>query len=163
MSSAGTAAAAAAVVSDAAAAGLTVATAESLTAGLVAAELGSVPGASAVLLGGIVAYANSVKKKVLGVDGELLATAGSVDAEVARQMAAGARRVLSADFGVATTGAAGPEPHDGKPVGCVFIAVAAPGQVLVEEFFFSGDRAAIRRQACDEALILLARAVANRP
>ncbi|WAP51019.1 CinA family protein [Arthrobacter sp. ATA002] len=150
------------VVSAAAAAGLTVATAESLTAGLVAAELGAVPGASAVLLGGVVAYANTVKKNVLGVDGGLLAAAGSVDAEVARQMACGARRVLAADIGVATTGAAGPEPHDGKPVGCVFIAVAAPEQTLVREFSFSGDRAAIRRQACDEALVLLAGVLADR-
>jgi nicotinamide-nucleotide amidase len=152
-----------AVVSAAAAAGMTLATAESLTAGLVAAGLGSVPGASAVLLGGVIAYANIVKKNVLGVDGGLLATAGSVDAEVARQMAAGARRVLGADIGVATTGAAGPEPHDGKPVGCVFIAVAAPDHTLVREFSFSGDRAAIRGQACDEALILLARVLADRP
>ena len=154
---------AAAVVSAAAAAGLTVATAESLTAGLVAAGLGAGPGASAVLLGGVVAYANNVKKKVLGVDGALLASAGSVDAEVARQMAAGARRVLGADIGVATTGAAGPEPHDGKPVGCVFIAVAAPDQTVVREFSFSGDRAAIRGQACNEALILLAGVLADRP
>ena len=151
-----------AVVAAAAAAGLTVATAESLTAGLVAAGLGAVPGASAVLLGGVVAYANFVKKKVLGVDGGLLATAGSVDAEVARQMADGVRRVLEADIGVATTGAAGPEPHDGKPVGCVFIAVAAPEQTLVREFSFSGDRAAIRGQACDEALIMLSRVLADR-
>ena len=161
MSSAGTADAPA-VVADAAAAGLTVATAESLTAGLVAAGLGAVPGASAVLLGGVVAYANYVKKKVLGVDGNLLATAGSVDAEVAKQMAEGAQRVLGADIGVATTGAAGPEPHDGKPVGCVFIAVAAPERTTVREFFFSGDRAAIRGQACDEALSMLARVLRDR-
>ena len=154
---------ASAVVSAAAATGLTVATAESLTAGLVAAGLGAVPGASAVLLGGVVAYANSVKKKVLGVDGDLLATAGSVDAEVARQMAVGVRRVMGADIGVSTTGAAGPEPHDGKPVGCVFIAVAAPNQTVVREFSFSGDRAAIRGQACNEALILLAEVLADRP
>lgn len=151
------------VVRAAAAAGLTLATAESLTAGMLAAELGAVPGVSAVLQGGVVAYANSVKKKVLGVDGGLLEAAGSVDAEVARQMAAGARRVLAADVGISTTGVAGPEPHDGKPVGCVFIAVAAPEQTQVREFFFSGDRAAIRQQACDEALILLVRVLADRP
>lgn len=139
------------------------ATAESLTAGMVAAELGAVPGASAVLLGGVVAYANSVKKNVLGVDGELLAAAGSVDAEVARQMAAGVRRLLAADIGLATTGVAGPDAHDGKPVGCVFIAVAAPEQTLVREFSFSGDRAAIRRQTCSEALLLLAGVLAERP
>lgn len=115
-----------------------------------------------MLLGGVVAYANFVKKKVLGVDGDLLATAGSVDAEVAKQMAEGAQRVLGADIGVATTGAAGPERHDGKPVGCVFIAVAAPERTTVREFFFSGDRAAIRGQACDEALSMLARVLRDR-
>ena len=158
---AGPAADAAAVVRAASAAGLTLATAESLTAGLVAAELGAVPGVSAVLAGGVVAYSNSVKKKVLGVDGGLLAAAGSVDAEVARQMAAGARAVLGTDIGVSTTGAAGPEPHDGKAVGCVFIAVVSAQQTLVREYLFSGDRAAIRRQACDEALVLLARMLAE--
>ena len=151
-----------AVVAAAAAAGLTVATAESLTAGLVAAGLGAVPGASAVLLGGVVAYANFVKKKVLGVNADLLATAGSVDADVASQMAEGARRVLGADLGVATTGVAGPEPHDGKPVGCVFIAVAASDRTVVREFSFSGDREAIRGQARDEALIMLSRVLADR-
>ncbi|WP_354180468.1 CinA family protein [Arthrobacter sp. UYP6] len=160
MADAGTAAA---VVGAAQTAGLTLATAESLTAGMVAAELGAVPGVSAVLAGGIIAYSNSVKKKVLGVDGDLLATAGSVDAGVARQMAEGARRVLETDLGVSTTGAAGPEPHDGKAVGCVFIAVASREETFVREFLFSGDRTAIRRQACDEALVLLARALAEHP
>jgi len=154
---------AAAVVHAAAAAGLTLATAESLTAGMVAAELGTVPGASAVLAGGVVAYSNFVKKKVLGVDAGLLDAAGSVDAEVARQMADGVRRVLETDLGVSTTGVAGPEPHDGKPVGCVFIAAVSANRSLVSEFSFSGDRAAIRGQARDEALLLLARLLAERP
>ena len=152
---------AAEVVRAAVAAGLTLATAESLTAGMLAAELGTVPGVSAVLQGGVVAYANSVKKKVLGVDGGLLETAGSVDAEVAKQMAAGVRRLLAADIGISTTGVAGPQPHDGKPVGCVFIAVAGPEQTMVREFLFTGDRAAIRRSACDEALLMVARALAD--
>ncbi|MFJ7748379.1 CinA family protein [Arthrobacter sp. NPDC097144] len=154
---------AAAVVSAASDAGLTVATAESLTAGMVAAELGAVPGVSAVLAGAVVAYSNFVKKKVLGVDADLLASAGSVDARVAGQMAEGVRRLLETDLGVSTTGAAGPEPHDGKAVGCVFIAVASPQGTLVEEYSFSGDRAAIRRQACDEALVLLGRVLAEHP
>ena len=154
---------AAAVVRAASAAGLTLATAESLTAGMVAAELGTVPGVSEVLAGGVVAYSNFVKKKVLGVDADLLAAAGSVDGEVARQMADGVRRVLETDLGVSTTGVAGPEPHDGKAVGCVFIAAVSAERSLVREFSFSGDREAIRRQACDEALVLLARLLPDRP
>lgn len=110
-------------------AGLTVATAESLTAGLVAARLADVPGASAALQGGVVAYQNHVKSGLLGVDAGLLTARGAVDAEVARQMACGARRAAGADVGVATTGVAGPEPHQGKPVGTVFVGVAVPAEL----------------------------------
>jgi len=148
------------VIAAAAAARTRIAAAESLTAGMVAAELGTVPGASAVLQGGVVAYQNSVKEQVLGVDGALLQSAGSVDARVAEQMAAGVRRLLKADIGISTTGVAGPEPHDGKPVGTVFIGVAAgAGSTSREfhvEFHFAGDRASIRSQACAAALDLLA-------
>lgn len=140
------------LVARAIAAGRTVATAESLTAGLVAAELASVPGASAVLQGGIVAYQNSVKERLLGVDARLLATRGSVDGDVARQMAAGARRALGADIGVATTGAAGPEPHDGKPVGTVFIGIATAESGYFIGLRLDGDRDAVRRQCCAAAL-----------
>ena len=136
-------------------AGLTVATAESLTAGMVAAALADVPGASAVLLGGVVAYSNRIKASLLGVSAELLEEAGSVDAQVARQMAAGARRRLHADIAVSTTGAAGPEPHDGKPVGTVFIGLADASGSLSRGFRFTGDRAEIRRQACSQALAML--------
>ncbi|MEB7505946.1 nicotinamide-nucleotide amidohydrolase family protein [Arthrobacter koreensis] len=144
------------VVRAAAAAGMRIASAESLTAGMVAAELGTVPGASAVLQGGVVAYQNSVKEQVLGVSGTLLAAAGSVDGRVAEEMAAGVRRLLNADFGVSTTGVAGPEPHDGEPVGTVFIGVAGPAGTRSREFRFTGDRASIRLQACAAALDLLA-------
>lgn len=106
--------------------GQTVAAAESLTGGLVAAELTAVPGASRTVRGSVTAYATAVKHGVLGVDGALLEERGAVDAEVARQMAAGARRVLGADWGVATTGVAGPDPQDGQPVGRVYVAVAGP-------------------------------------
>lgn len=102
----------------------TVATAESLTGGLVCAALTSVPGASEVVRGSVVAYATEVKAGVLGVDAELLAAGGAVQEEVARQMAVGVCRLLGADIGVATTGVAGPDPQDGQPVGTVFIAVA---------------------------------------
>ena len=135
--------------------GLTAATAESLTAGLVAATLADVPGASAMLRGGIVSYANEVKSGLLGVSERLLAEAGSVDLEVARQMAIGAREACGADFGVSTTGAAGAEPHDGKPVGTGFVGLAGPGGSEVREYRFAGTRAEIRSAARDAALAAL--------
>ena len=144
------------IIRNAADAGMRVATAESLTAGMVAAELGSVAGASAVLQGGVVAYQNTVKEHVLGVDGTLLASAGSVDARVAEEMAAGVRTLLNADYGVSTTGVAGPDPHDGKEVGTVFIGLAGAGGVISRGFTFRGDRGSIRSQACAAALELLA-------
>ncbi|GAA2522971.1 nicotinamide-nucleotide amidase [Rarobacter incanus] len=104
---------------------LTVAAAESLTGGLVAAALVAVPGASHVFRGGVVAYATDLKHSVLGVDAELLANRGPVDAEVARQMAVGVAKLMGADIGISTTGAAGPEPQDGHAPGEVYIAVAA--------------------------------------
>ncbi|RCG26970.1 nicotinamide-nucleotide amidohydrolase family protein [Streptomyces diacarni] len=107
--------------------GQTLAVAESLTGGLVAAELTAVPGASRAFLGSVTAYAAALKRDVLGVDGALLEERGAVDPEVARQMAQGVRTALGADWGVATTGVAGPEPQDGQPVGTVYVAVAGPG------------------------------------
>lgn len=95
--------------------GETLAVAESLTGGLVAAEFTSVPGASHSFRGSVTAYATPLKSEVLGVDPALLASRGAVDPEVASQMAAGVRRVLGADWGLATTGVAGPEPQDGRP------------------------------------------------
>ncbi|MGW7067996.1 CinA family protein [Streptomyces sp. NPDC054855] len=106
--------------------GETLAVAESLTGGLVAAEVTAVPGASRVFRGSVTAYATELKHEVLGVDGTLLAERGAVDAEVALQMAAGVRKVMGADWGIATTGVAGPEPQDGQAVGTVFVAVAGP-------------------------------------
>jgi nicotinamide-nucleotide amidase len=135
--------------------GQTVACAESLTGGLVCAALTDVPGASAVVRGAVVSYATDVKAAVLGVDAELLARTGAVDAEVARQMAQGVCRVLGSDWGVATTGVAGPDPQDGAAVGTVFVAVAGPGGSRVAEGQFDGDRAAIRAAAVTAALALL--------
>ncbi|GAA2168499.1 nicotinamide-nucleotide amidohydrolase family protein [Pedococcus bigeumensis] len=140
-------------------AGRTVATAESLTGGLVCAALTDVPGASAVVRGAVVAYATGLKAQVLGVDPDLLATGGAVQAEVARQMATGVCRVLDAEVGVATTGVAGPDPQDGRAVGTVFVAVAAQGQVLVRELALAGDRATIRARTVDAALGLLLEAL----
>ena len=100
--------------------GLTIATAESLTGGDVGGTICTVAGASEYYRGGVISYASAVKASVLGVNEELLAKNGSVDPEVARQMAQGTARICGADYGVSTTGVAGPEPHDGKPVGTVF-------------------------------------------
>ncbi|HRA27838.1 nicotinamide-nucleotide amidohydrolase family protein, partial [Ornithinibacter sp.] len=101
--------------------GLTVATAESLTGGLVCAALTSVPGASSVVRGGVVAYASEVKATVVGVDAGVLAREGAVSAAVAGELAARVRAVMGCDVGVSTTGVAGPDPADGRPPGTVFI------------------------------------------
>ena len=135
--------------------GLSIACAESLTGGLVCAALTDVPGASAVVRGSVVAYATDVKADVLGVDADLLASGGAVQAEVARQMAQGVCQVLGAEVGVATTGVAGPDPQDGQPVGTVFVAVACGDVVQVRRLALEGDRWAIRR-ACVEAALDLA-------
>ncbi len=154
-----TAASAADLVGMLTASGLTIATAESLTGGLVAAALTDVPGASVPFAGSVVSYATRVKAEVLGVDPVLLAERGAVDAEVARQMALGVCRVLGTDVGVATTGVAGPEPQDGHPVGTVFVAVAGPrhGAVLVQSLQLRGDRASIRTTTVAAALDLTRR------
>jgi nicotinamide-nucleotide amidase len=139
----------------------TVATAESLTAGMVSAVLADTPGASGMLQGGVVAYQNSVKENLLGVSAELLADVGSVDGGVAAAMAAGARTALGADIGISTTGVAGPEAHDGKPVGTVYIGVATAAGATGFEYLFSGSRAEIRGQACGAALERLLEALAS--
>ncbi|MEV0495485.1 CinA family protein [Streptomyces atratus] len=136
--------------------GETLAVAESLTGGLVAAELTSVPGASRSFRGSVTAYATPLKRDVLTVDGALLAARGAVDPEVARQMAIGVRRLLGADWGVATTGVAGPDAQDGKPVGTVYVAVAGPdGVEKVAALRLNGDRADIRRESVRSLLELL--------
>jgi nicotinamide-nucleotide amidase len=132
--------------------GLTVATAESLTAGMVAAVLADTPGASGMLQGGVVAYANSVKASILGVSRELLDAAGSVDGQVAAAMAAGARTACGTDVAVATTGVAGPEAHDGKDVGTVFIGLATAEGATSFAYHFEGSRQEIRALACGAAL-----------
>jgi nicotinamide-nucleotide amidase len=141
--------------------GVTVATAESLTAGMVSAVLADTAGASGMLQGGIVAYQNSVKMEVLGVSPELLEAVGSVDGDVAAAMAAGARRLCGSDVGVATTGVAGPEDHDGKAVGTVYIGIATSEGSGSFEYGFTGSRADIRGQACGAALERLLAALAS--
>ncbi|MFE2289447.1 CinA family protein [Streptomyces sp. NPDC059443] len=134
----------------------TVAVAESLTGGMVAAELTAVPGASRSFRGSVTAYATELKHQVLGVDAELLAAEGAVNAQVAEEMAAGVRRVLGASWGIATTGVAGPEPQDGQPVGTVFVAVAGPRGRKTARLRLKGSREEIRRESARTVLKLLA-------
>jgi len=133
----------------------TVAVAESLTAGLVAAELASVPGASRALRGSVTAYATELKRELLDVDAVLLAEHGAVDPRVARQMAEGVRRRLHADWGLATTGVAGPDPQDGRPPGTVFVAVAGPERTEVRPLRLAGGRESVRRGSVEAVLELL--------
>ena len=136
--------------------GLTLATAESCTGGLVAARLTSVPGSSDVLLGGVVAYANSVKEDELGVPSGLIEEHGAVSAEVAAAMARGARERLGADVAVSVTGIAGPDggtPE--KPVGLVYVHAEGPGGRAARELDLPGDRAAIRARSVVVALHLV--------
>lgn len=141
-------------------AGLSVATAESLTGGGLCAELTSVAGSSAVVRGGVVCYATDLKAQLAGVPTELLAERGPVDSETAAAMAAGVRERLHADIGVATTGVAGPDPQDGHPVGEVYIAACLPGRIGVQPsvrtLALTGDRDEIRRQTVRAAISLIA-------
>ena len=133
---------------------LTLAAAESLTGGLVVAALVSVPGASAVVRGGVVAYATELKHELLGVDAALLAAGGPVQAAVAEQMAVGVRARLGADLGLATTGVAGPDPQDGHPPGEVWIARASSTGVRSLRLELGGDRATVRRETVEAVLEL---------
>jgi nicotinamide-nucleotide amidase len=131
---------------------LTLATAESLTGGAVAAAIVGVAGASAVYRGGVVAYASDLKREWLDVPDELLADRGPVHPAVALAMAAGARRRAGADVGLATTGVAGPGPADGIPAGTVHVAVSDVTGGRVSSWSLSGDRAAVRAGAVEAVL-----------
>jgi nicotinamide-nucleotide amidase len=135
--------------------GQTLAVAESLTGGLLAATLVDVPGASRAFRGGFVVYATDLKHRLAGVPEELLAERGPVDPDVAVALAAGAQRACAADWGLGTTGVAGPEPQGGVAVGTVYVACAGP-RSQVRLLRLAGDRAAIRRGAVDAVLDLLA-------
>jgi nicotinamide-nucleotide amidase len=138
--------------------GLTLATAESCTGGLVAERLTSVPGASDVFLGAVVAYADAVKERELGVPAALLERHGAVSEEAARAMARGARERLGADVAVAVTGIAGPDGGSAeKPVGLVHVAAAGPDGEDAVRTSYPGDREAIRRRAAVTALHLVRR------
>lgn len=146
--------------------GETLAVAESLTGGLVAAEITATPGASKVFRGSVTAYATELKHELLGVDATLLAARGAVDPQVAAQMAAGVRKALGADWGIATTGVAGPDEQDGKPVGTVHVAVdgGSPehsGGGKVSSLRLNGDRAEIRMESVRSVLALLLKELAG--
>jgi nicotinamide-nucleotide amidase len=146
---------AAAVISTLISRGQTVAVAESLTGGLVAAALTSVPGSSAAFRGGVVAYATALKTALLGVPAALLAECGPVHPQVAAAMASGVRARLDATYGLATTGVAGPGPADGRPAGTVFVAVAGPGRPALAGLELAGDRWQVRAASVRGVLSLL--------
>lgn len=140
--------------------GLTIAVAESLTGGLLVAELIATPGASGSVLGGVVAYSTELKHTLLGVDARLLAEHGPVHPEVAAAMAQGVRTRLAvagrpADIGISTTGVAGPDPQDGHPVGTVHLGFALGDRIEVRSLVLTGDRQQIRRAAVSESLRVL--------
>ncbi len=139
--------------------GGTVATAESLTAGLLAATIAGVPGASVVLRGGVIVYATDLKHRLAGVSEDTLATDGPVAAGTAEQLAVGARTVCGADWGIGLTGVAGPDPQNGCPVGTVFLGLSGPEGTEVVRLQLAGDRWTIRMSAVRTAVAELLRRV----
>lgn len=138
----------------------TIACAESLTAGLVSARIADVPGASAVLRGGVVAYDPDIKVDLLGLDAEVVARA-VVSEEVSLGLARAARHLLQADVGIGTTGVAGPQGHGGEPVGSVWIAVSTPLADRTRHLQLSGTRAQIREATVQACLDLAADTVSG--
>jgi PncC family amidohydrolase len=130
--------------------GETVGCAESLTGGELAALLSATPGASATFVGGIVSYTTEVKRGLLSVT-----AAQVVSADCASQMAAALRRLMGVDWALATTGVAGPDRQEGKPVGTVYVGLAGPREVRTSRLLLEGDRADIRAGACAAALGML--------
>ena len=137
------------------AAGASIAVAESLTGGRLCAALVDVPGASDVVLGGIVAYTAEAKTRVLGVDPVLLENVGTVDASTASAMALNVRRQFDSTYALATTGVAGPVPSEGKAVGTVYIALASANDIDVRRLTLDGDRDSIRNDTVLQCLSLL--------
>jgi nicotinamide-nucleotide amidase len=133
--------------------GLTVATAESSTGGMISAAITTVPGSSGYYLGGVVSYADAAKADLLGVPATTLAAHGAVSAQVALAMASGARERLGASLAVAITGIAGPSGGtDAKPVGLTYVGLASAGGAEIRRFAWTGDRAANRLSAAAAAL-----------
>lgn len=133
----------------------TLATAESITGGRLAARVTDVPGSSAVFAGGVVSYATAVKVAVLGVPDSLVAEHGVISGECARSMAEGVRALLRTTYALSTTGVAGPDTQEGEPVGTVFIGVAGPDGTEVVRLALDGDRGAIQAATVDGALSAL--------
>jgi PncC family amidohydrolase len=135
---------------------MTLAVAESCTGGLVGHRLTNVPGSSEYFLGGIIAYSNDAKQRLLGVSPDTLARFGAVSQETVREMAQGARRALEAHLAVAVTGIAGPGGGTpGKPVGLTWIALSAPDLTRAVSFHWPGDRQANKEASAQAALELL--------
>jgi len=148
------------VVATLTARGQLLATAESLTGGLLGAAITAVPGASAAYVGGVVAYATPMKHRLAGVDAELLETQGPVSERTAMALAAGIREATAADWAVATTGVAGPTSQDGHEPGEVWVAIVGPGVAArAVRFDFTGGRSAVRAATVQAALALLAGAL----
>jgi nicotinamide-nucleotide amidase len=135
--------------------GLTVATCESLTGGMICAALVDVPGASRVVRGGLITYQTDTKTLLAGVDAGLIEAYGVVSAEVARAMAAGARDALHADIAVSATGMASPGEIGDPPAGTVFVGLASAAGVQAVELHLTGDRQAVRQQTVDAAIKLI--------
>jgi nicotinamide-nucleotide amidase len=135
--------------------GMTLATAESLTGGALADLVSAVPGASETYLGGVVSYATEVKVRLLGVRERTVSEHGVVSAACAVEMATGVRALVGSDWGVSTTGVAGPTTQEDKPVGTVFVAVAGPDGARAHELHLEGDRTEIRDRTCTEAATLV--------
>lgn len=142
--------------------GLTLATAESCTGGLIAHTLTNIPGSSSFMAGGIIAYANKVKTGLLGVPAPLIEAHGAVSGPVARAMAEGALNALRVDLAIAATGIAGPTGGSKiKPVGLVFLALASRQNTIIQQHLFTGSRTSIKQQACRQALALLAQTISR--
>lgn len=142
-------------------AGAFVATAESLTGGQLAARFTDSPGASTYYRGGVVTYATELKVELLGVPASVVEEHGVVSAECAREMAVRVRELADATYGLATTGVAGPDEQEGKPVGTVYVAVAGPDAVVVRKLDLAGSRADIQHKTCDAVLALLSEQLAE--
>ncbi|GBD09758.1 Nicotinamide-nucleotide amidohydrolase PncC [Candidatus Thermoflexus japonica] len=135
--------------------GWRLAVAESCTGGLLGHRLTSIPGSSTYFLGGVIAYRNEIKVRILNVRQETLARFGAISAEAAREMAEGVRRIFQADLALAITGVAGPDPEEGKPVGEIYIALASPDGLWTRRIIGGSDRQANKALAVEAALELL--------
>ena len=135
---------------------LTLSVCESCTGGMLGALITSIPGSSEYFMGGILAYSDAIKRRVIGVKARTLNQHGAVSREVAREMALAVKKKMTSDIGISITGIAGPSGGSReKPVGLVYVGLAMKRRIVVKEFSFKGGREVIRRSACQQALSLL--------